>query len=651
MVAVLLLAVSGAPGLFLDRRSLFGQRLAALLLVLGSGCGLCGAVGRLLGVVGENLTWPSPVIGGTLTVGIDPLSAFFLIPVLVVSACGSVYGLGYWKATEHPENNRKLSLFYGLLAAALTLLVVARDGVMFLLAWEVMAVSAFLLVATEDQDEDVQQAAWIYLAASHFATLCLVGLFALMWSISGSFEFQVLTGASPAMQTALFLIALLGFGTKAGIMPLHIWLPGAHAMAPSHVSALLSGVMIKMGIYGLVRICALLPDPSLWWGGLVLGLGVISGVIGVAFAIGQHDIKRLLAYHSIENIGIILLGLGLALAGRSLGYMPWIVLGLGGGLLHVWNHALFKSLLFLSAGSVIHAAGTREIDQLGGLAKHMPRTAALFLISAVAICGLPPLNGFVSELLIYLGLLGTLGLNSAPPWPIATFAVPALALLGALAAACFAKVFGTAFLGAPRSDSAARARESSWIMMAPMTLLATCCAVLGLAPLLAVPWLEDTVAIWNGQGAASMPPLLELVPLGWISVMAALLIGLTLLAGGVLWVRLRSSDVGTTVTWDCGYAAPSPRMQYTASSFAQMLVDLFAWALMPQRHVHPPQGLFPQQADFETHVPETVLDRGFQPLFDWLAGFCSRFRILQQGSLEVYLLYIFLILVFLLLWS
>src|SRR5205807_3118219 len=268
-------------------------------------------------------------------------------------------------------------------------------------------------VATEDHEESVRAAGWRYLAASHLAALCLFAMFALLRSATGTFNLVAIpdTLSIPGMATAIFLLALIGFGLKAGIMPMHVWLPSAHANAPSHVSALLSGLMIKMGIYGLVRICSLLPTPPVWWGSLLLGFGAISGVLGVAFAIGQHDLKRLLAYHSIENIGIIVMGLGLAMLGRSLNRTDWILLGLGGALLHVWNHALFKSLLFLSAGSVVHAAHTREIDRLGGLGKVMPCTAFCFLIGAVAICGLPPLNGFVSELLIYLGLFRSLGIN------------------------------------------------------------------------------------------------------------------------------------------------------------------------------------------------------------------------------------------------
>src|SRR5262249_21310514 len=257
-------------------------------------------------------------------------------------------------------------------------------------------------------------------------------------AVSGSFALNPLDPdhLSPGLTTAIFVLALIGFGLKAGIMPLHVWLPSAHANAPSHVSAIMSGVLIKMGIYGLVRVTSLLPTPPLEWGTGVLGLGVVSGVLGVAYAIGQHDLKRLLAYHSIENIGIIVMGLGVALIGRSLGRADWVLLGLAGSLLHVWNHALFKSLLFLSAGSVIHSVHTPEIDHLGGLAKTIPGTALYFLIGAVAICGLPPLNGFISEFLVYLGLLGTLDGSRGPTFVGAAFAATALALIGALALAC-----------------------------------------------------------------------------------------------------------------------------------------------------------------------------------------------------------------------
>lgn len=659
LTAIAAIAVSGLPGAVLSRNSPVGQWLATLLAGSGSVLGIACILSWLAtdGDLDASYPWavmPPRTLDLSLHVGVDGISAFFLLPIFLIGVLGSIYGMGYWKQSEHHENGRRLRVFYGSCVAGMALLVVARDSVVFLVGWEIMALSAFFLVATEDEQSSAREAGWIYLALTHTATLVLFAVFALLWAATDTGELVPKPGAEPipaGMSTTIFMLALVGFGIKAGMMPLHIWLPSAHAMAPSHVSALLSGVMIKMGIYGLVRIGSLLPHPPLWWGGLVLGLGVISGVLGVAFAIGQHDLKRLLAYHSIENIGIILLGLGLALVGRSLGQVSWVVLGLGGALLHVWNHALFKSLLFLSAGSVIHAVGTREIDLLGGLAKPMPRTAVLFLIGAVAICGLPPLNGFVSELLIYLGLFKTLGLKGSPGWPIAAFAAPALALMGVLAAACFAKVFGAVFLGVARSEHARRGHEAPVTMFGPMCILATCCAAIGLLPVLVAPWLEQAARAWTVNVAAPEQPLVSLAPLGRISVAAAALIALTVAIGVFLRQRLRSGEVASTLTWDCGFAAPSPRMQYTASSFAQMLVDLFAWALLPRRHEHRPKGLFPQQADFHTHVPETVLDRGIGPSFAWAARFFTRFRVLQRGSLQVYLLYIFATLILLLVWS
>src|SRR5262249_18455468 len=458
---------------------------------------------------------------------------------------GNIYGLGYWKQSEHPTTGVKLRFFYGTLTAAMALLVIAQNGILFLFGWEIMALSAYFLVATDDRDRQDCETAWGYLGAAHTATLCLFALFGLLYAASGSFALTPLASASltPGMKTAIFVLTLVGFGLKAGIMPLHVWLPSSHAMAPSHVSAIMSGVIIKMGIYGLVRITSLVPNPPVEWGGAILGLGVVSGVLGVVFAVAQHDLKRLLAYHSIENIGIILMGVGLALVGRSLGRADWIILGLCGGLLHVWNHAFFKALLFLSAGSVIHAVHTREIDHLGGLARRMPRTALGFLIGAVAICGLPPLNGFVSEFLIYLGLFGTLGLEDGPTFAGAAFAVPALALIGTLAVACFVKVFGAVFLGTARSEHARHAHESGFAMLGPMGVLAGCCVFIGLAPMWVAPLLGQGVSAWAPEFADAGSRLAALAPLEALSAMAAALLTGLLLTAGLLWLRLRGSVV------------------------------------------------------------------------------------------------------------
>jgi hydrogenase-4 component B len=653
LLGIAIAGTSGVPGLLVRRYSMVGQWLSTTLGVLASGFGLAGIGAFWFVGASEPITWPWPLFRDVpFAVLVDALSALFLLPVFLVSLLGNIYGLGYWRQTEYPHNGRKLRLFYGTLTAGMALLVIAGNSIVFLLGWEAMALSAFFLVTTEEHDREVRATGWLYLVATHVATLCLFGLFATLRAASGSFALAALDPErlAPGMGTAIFILALVGFGLKAGIMPLHVWLPSAHAAAPSHVSAIMSGVLIKMGIYGLVRVTSLLPNPPLEWGGVVLGLGVVSGTLGVAFAIGQHDIKRLLAYHSIENIGIIIMGLGLALIGRSLGRADWVVLGLAGGLLHVWNHALFKALLFLSAGSIIHATHTREIDHLGGLAKGMPETALCFLVGAVAICGLPPLNGFVSEFLIYLGLFGTLGNSEGTSFAAAAFAAPALALIGALAVACFVKVYGVVFLGTARSDHARQAHESPPSMVGPMCFLVAFCFVIGLAPILVGPILGKAVAAWDPSLKDADSRLAALAPLGWITVMGVLLIA-ALLAGTVaLLLRLRCSVVTKGATWGCGYIAPTPRMQYTSSSFAHMLVGLFGWALRPRTRRARNPALFPAKTGFHSDVADPVLDEVVLPAFRMGGWLFSWFRVLQQGSIQTYLLYIFIALIVLLLW-
>jgi hydrogenase-4 component B len=659
LLGTAVLAASGVPGLFLNKRAMAGQYLAICLAVLGGASGLVGVA--LFWTTGDShdvvLSWPllpdGPAHDGQFHVAMDGLSSIFLVPVFLVALLGSVYGLSYWKQTEHPDNGRKLRLFYGLLAAGMALLVVARNSLVFLFGWEIMALAAFFLITTEDQEAEVRASGWIYLVATHVATLCLFGLFALLRAANnGSYALIPVNAGSVSSSglTLIFVLTLVGFGIKAGIMPLHVWLPSSHAIAPSHVSAIMSGVIIKMGIYGIVRVTSLLPSPPPEWGAVVLGLGVISGVLGVAFAIGQHDLKRLLAYHSIENIGIIVMGLGLALLGRALARDDWIVLGLAGALLHVWNHALFKALLFLSAGSVIHATGSREIDRLGGLAKLMPHTALGFLVGAVAICGLPPLNGFVSELLIYLGLFHTLENNTGSLLIALAFAVPALALIGALALACFVKVYGAVFLGTARSEHALHVHESGPSMIGPMAILAACCTLIGLAPLLVAPALGQAISAWAPKVSDGARQLEVLAPLGWISIMGVLLIGMILLAALGLYARLRAAPRCTAATWGCGYVAPTRRMQYTSSSFAQMLVELFAWALRPRTHKPKIAAIFPQETAFHSEVPDPVLDEAVLPTVRFGARVFSWFRFVQQGSIQAYLFYIFLALIALLLW-
>jgi hydrogenase-4 component B len=631
------------PGLALGRRSSLGQAAASALSLAAAAAGLGAALVALArgGLETARLAGPLPDLA--LHLRLDALSAFFLAPVWLLGATATVYGARYWSQAEHPENARGLRLWLGVLVASLAAVVLAADAIAFLIAWEIMTLAAFLLVTTEDERGDVQQAGWVYLVAAHASVLVLFAFFGLAWAATGSLELRPLAGGGPVPAGAgvLFLLALVGFGLKAGIVPLHFWLPAAHANAPSHVSALLSGVVLKLGIYGLLRTLTLLPAPPPSVGVLLLALGAASALYGVLFALGQHDLKRLLAYHSVENVGIIVMGLGLALIGVGARQPAWAALGLAGCLLHVWNHALFKSLLFLAAGSVIHATGTREIDRLGGLARPMAGTAALFAVGAAAICGLPPLNGFASELLIFVGLLRVTADGVGGVWSVAPLAAPLLALAGALALACFVKAFGTVFLGAGRSEAAARAHESPLAMRGAMGALALGCAGIGLLPVLVMPALDAVVRAWLPLDPPP-PSLAALVPWAPLMALNGALVGGLAAAALLLRARSRRRPSPRTVTWDCGYARPSPRMAYTASSFAQILVGLFGWLLQPRFESAVASELFPARRHFHVSVPEQVLDGVLAPLWTGFRRALVPLRALQHGRIQRYLMVVFL---------
>ena len=639
LVAIMAMAVSGLTGLLAGRRTDGGQWIAAALTVVGAVLGLVGVGLVFTQGATDLLVLPLTVMRGRPSLAVDALSAFFLVPVFVMGGLGSIYGMGYWPQQRHRRTGVRLRLFWGLLVAGMGLLIISRNGLVFLLGWEVMALSAFFLVSTEDHLARCREAGWIYLIATHIGTLSLFALFALWRWATGSYELTpVGVGMmSTGVRHGLFFLILVGFGLKAGMMPLHFWLPPAHANAPSHVSAMLSGVVLKVGIYGMLRMLSLLPNPPVAWGALILLLAAISALLGVVFAIGQHDLKRLLAYHSVENIGIILMGLGVAMLGRSLGRPEWVVLGLAGCLLHVWNHSFFKSLLFFCAGSVLHSAHSRQIDRLGGLAKTMPWTALLFLVGAVAICGLPPLNGFVSELLVYLGLLHGVTDQGAGGSAVMLVA-PVLAMVGALAVACFVKVYGAVFLGTARTRATADAHESPLTMRVPAMILAGGCIVIGVAPVLVGPILDAGISAWVPQMATSAVG--TLVPLGIISVMGGGLVALIVVIS--IYLARRQPARGGVGTWDCGYARPTSRIQYTASSFAQMIVTMFNWVLRPRTRLPRVEGIFAGPAHLRTHVDDAVLDRVLVPGGRAVEKYFLWFHRFQQGLTQHYVLYILL---------
>ncbi|OGV73496.1 MAG: hypothetical protein A3K19_16920 [Lentisphaerae bacterium RIFOXYB12_FULL_65_16] len=655
MLALLLLLLSGVAAFLLRSRPTAASVAGAAGPVAAAMLALVPALTVLRGgeVLSTELPWAMPF--GRFCVQLDALSALFILPILGLSALGAVYGIEYLRPYIGKYSIGSSWLCYNLLVASMVLVCLARNALLFLLAWELMAFSSFFLVAFENRRKEVRNAAWTYLVATHIGTAFLLPMFLSFGQAAGSLDFAQFAGClGPAQAGVCFVLAVIGFGTKAGIMPLHVWLPEAHPAAPSHVSAVMSGVMLKTGIYGLVRVLSFLVAtpgaPPAWWGWLLLIVGAVSGILGVLFALAQHDLKRLLAYHSVENIGIIILGLGVGLIGLSAGAPVVAALGFAGGLLHVVNHAVFKGLLFLGAGSVLHAVHTREIDHLGGLLRRMPLTGLTFLTGAVAISGLPPLNGFISEFLIYAGAFqGTVN-GAAPVAAPLVLVILALALIGGLAVACFTKAFGIVFLGEPRGAAAAAAHESGRLMTVPMLLLAGACLAGGLLAPFLLPALATAVAPL--AGAAAIAPLQTAGPLlVWVSgISAGVLLAALLFAAWKRWL-LTGRDVRRAVTWDCGYAAPSPRMQYTASSFAQPLTDFFEVLLRTRKHMRLPDVHFPTAANIETETPDVSRESLYAPLFNATGRVLSRVRVMQSGCIQVYVLYLVLTLLVLLIWK
>jgi formate hydrogenlyase subunit 3/multisubunit Na+/H+ antiporter MnhD subunit len=656
LASIVLPAVSGLAAAALRARPATAQRLTCALFCAGAAAGVAASVVAAGG---------DPIDAPGLAIHLDALGAFFLAAISLVAAAGSVYGLSYHPQAELGGRAVRLQLFYGLAVSGMAALVAASNAVFFLVGWEVMALANFFLVLTDDERPDVQRAAFLYLAATHVGTLALFALFAQLGTAAGSFDFAAFRGlpAAGPLGTRVFAFALLGFGMKAGLIPLHFWLPPAHAAAPSHVSSIMSGVVVKTGLYGLLRVTGLLDAAPAWWGWTLLALGGVSAVLGVAFALAQHDLKRLLAYHTVENVGIIALGAGVALLGRTSGDPALVMLGLGGAVLHVLNHALFKGLLFLGAGAVHHATGTREMDHLGGLAKGMRGTAVLFTLAAAAIAGLPPLNGFVSEWLVALGFLQGLRRQGGDALAFLVLGAPVLALVGGLAAACFAKVVGVVFLGSPRSEHAAHAHEAALSMRIPMAALAAACAAIGLAPALFLAPLRNAAAAWArvdpevlaGPAAQAFHGAVR------VSLVAAALL---LLAGAAIVARRRRlaraaarpaaiAAPAEVETWGCGFAAPTARMQYTGSSFAELLLQRFTWAMRTRGGAPRLAGPFPRRGEhaFHTEVPDSVLDLALLPAARGWAWVATSVRGLYLRRIQFQMLLVVLTLLAVLAWG
>jgi hydrogenase-4 component B len=614
-----IILLAGLLARAMERRSGIADRVFRWGML--AGC-LMGTVAALLSLAGPDAA-AEPGSG----YGLDPLSSWFVAIVLGVGSSIAVYGTHYMAHERPARAVGAAHLFLSILLIALTGVVTARSVAAFLIAWEVMAIAAWLLVIFERERAEVRRAGFVYLALTHVSTLALFGMFA-AWGGDGSFSaLAAASGQHRAPAGLILVLGLVGFGIKAGAVPGHIWLPGAHAAAPSHISALLSGVMLKVGIYGLFRMLVLSGEPPAWWGWVVLLLGLVSAVLGVLWALAQHDLKRLLAYHSVENIGIILMGLGLGALGSAYHHPAVALLGYTGALLHSLNHSLFKSLLFFGAGAIVRVAGTREIDRLGGLARTMPRSAWAFLLGSIAIVGLPPLNGFVSEWVVFRGLLesGT----TAGALRTASVLAAGLALTGALALACFSKVHGVIFLGSPRREGVLRPGAERGLV-APQVALAGACLTIGVAPFLVVP-----LAARLGAGMVPGPPLPDALAAVTSPVSAISWVALGLLLLSVIIWRLRATAVPQTrpgPTWGCAFPGVSARTQYSAASYAAGLLAAFG-VLSGTRRTTGPAGL-------QVHSTDPVIDSIGRPVWDRLRSAALGLRRYQTARLSWYLVYV-----------
>ncbi|MEK6704805.1 MAG: proton-conducting transporter membrane subunit [Bdellovibrionota bacterium] len=645
IASLIVLLLTGAAALFTNSRPSMANRIGPFGCVLGGAMGIVPTIMVFFGspALSFKANWNIPY--GNFFIELDALTALFLLIIFFFSILLAFYGSGYLKPYLKTRSIGTSWFFFNILIVSMALVVLARNAMLFLIAWEIMALSSFFLVTFEDEKESVRRAGWIYLVATHIGTALLLLLFIYLGKEDGAMDFDRFK-VPVGMANMLFILAVLGFGSKAGFMPLHVWLPEAHPAAPSHVSALMSGVMIKTGIYGFLRIVTMLGGPPQWWGIVLIIIGVTSGIGGILFALAQHDSKRLLALSSVENIGIIALGIGLGLLGQSLNSPVMTFAGYGGALLHVLNHAVFKGLLFLGAGVVFSATGTREIDELGGLMKRMPAVGTTFLIGATAISGLPPLNGFVSEFLIYLSAFSGLTSWNAAAVP-ALITILGLALIGGLASACFAKIFGVMFLGTRRQKyDSTHEHPVGFMMKLPMYVLAALCVAGGILG----PWMmksmESALAVLTKLPMQTIGDYVSTPLLYVAGVNITLLAVIGLLA--ILRKRLlRTKTIGTAVTWDCGYAYPTSRMQYTASSFTQPLCGSFQFFLRTKNHHHEASGT----AVFATETRDWFLDGIFKRMFLWFDHRLSFFRRIQHGRIQLYILYIVITLLALVLWK
>jgi formate hydrogenlyase subunit 3/multisubunit Na+/H+ antiporter MnhD subunit len=610
---------------------------------------------------------PLKLLTGDTIIKIDTITSFFILLVNFTVFTGLIYSKGYLKPYYNIKSTADLSIHYFSffwLHFSMLLVTMMNNSLGFLIAWEIMSLSSFFLVLFDNEKKETIKIGINYFIQMHFGFLMLVIGFVLAYKYSNTLSFEgIRTAFTEVTENAyftlsafvLFLFFFIGFGIKAGFIPLHTWLPHAHPAAPSHVSGVMSGVMIKMGIYGIIRIISFIPNEHLLWIGVfILIISLISGLYGVMLAIVQHDLKKLLAYHSIENIGIIGIGIGLGCIGLATNQMTMFVLGFTGGLLHVLNHSLFKSLLFYTAGSVYKATHTRDIESLGGLIKNMPKTAILFLIGAIAISGLPPFNGFVSEFLIYSGLFQNLDAHHINEVILIIATIIGLVLIGGLALFCFTKAFGMVFLGTPRSKAPKNANEVESSMIFPNLLIVLAIIAIGILPTVFYPLILKTITVFNidNQIIAGITQHTNHTLL-YVGISSGVLILLVALIYFIKYTQHKKVKVVYGPTWGCGYTGADPALhQYTATSFANNYTTLVEPVLEPHKHYEDfkEEEIFPLPKSFESHYGDKIENKLIVKPVNTFIDFFQKLGVLQTGRIRDYIIYplVFILLISLL---
>lgn len=592
---------------------------------------------------------------GPATIMLDNVSAFFVFPVVFVGVLCALYSAS---VSWHEKNSEGNDWFFmNLLFSSMLLLLCSANAFLFLIAWEIMSVAAYFLIVHRDEIVSARSAGWKFFIGSHIGTAGLMMMFAVLGSGSGSLEFAAFNSAAfiDASASVIFCLAIFGFGVKVGLLPLHVWMPDSYACADAHVSAFLSAAMSKMGFYGLIRIMMLAPVISDTWGWLMLAGGLLTGIFALITAMAQSDLKKVIAYSSMENAGIILMALGTAVLGSVWKNDLILFLGIAGALLHILNHSICKSLLFLASGAVYHGVGTRKVEVMGGLAHKMPVTAAAFGVGSAAIAGLPPFNAFLSEFLLFLAGLTAATTGRPEAMVLAVVLMGGLAMIGGLATACFARTFGLVFLGAPRVEKKHEAEE---VNLAVKTVLVVPAVLMAGLPVLfpaIIKKLAETVNLIAQTSNSSFNYLAVLAeiekPVESLSIILPLLLGLVILGWLIRKRFFSEGDVSDRPTWDCGFAAPDARMQYTSSSFSQPLVESFSAIVRPFRHGEKVSGLFPQHASYRTESPDSLFRYLITPIFSLFDRIMIPVRALQHGRLHLYICYLAITLLILLIWK